>query len=88
LLDAGILAEVYAELTGGRQAALVFAHGAASTGSGGAKLLAQRPCPLPPRLSIEDLFRHRGFAATLGATPVWDTYLSAEILAGTAEMKR
>jgi DNA polymerase III subunit epsilon len=28
LLDAGILAEVYAELTGGRQAALVFAHGA------------------------------------------------------------
>jgi DNA polymerase III subunit epsilon len=88
LLDAGILAEVYAELTGGRQAALVFAHGAASIGSGGANLLAQRPRPLPPRLGIEELFRHRGFAATLGATPVWDTYLSAEILAGTAEMKR
>ena len=88
LLDAGILAEVYAELTGGRQAALVFAHGAASIGNGGANLLAQRPHPLPLRLSIEELFRHRGFAATLGATPVWDTYLSAEILAGTAEMKR
>ncbi|HEX3496534.1 MAG TPA: DNA polymerase III subunit epsilon [Methylocella sp.] len=88
LLDAGILAEVYAELTGGRQAALVFAHDAASIGSGGANLLAQRPCPLPPRLNIEELFRHRSFAATLGATPVWDTYLSAEILAGAAEMKR
>ena len=51
LVDAGILAEVYAELTGGRQAALVFAQGAASTGPGAASLLAQRPHPLPALLS-------------------------------------
>ena len=85
LLDAGILAEVYAELTGGRQAALVFANGAASIGAGGPSLLGQRPCPLPPRLGIEELFFHRAFAATLGAAPVWDAYLSKEVSAGTAE---
>jgi DNA polymerase-3 subunit epsilon len=78
LLDAGILAEVYAELTGGRQAALVFAHGAASTGAGAASLLAQRPHPLPALLSIEELFRHQAFVATLGAAPVWDAYLPAQ----------
>ncbi|MGH6852358.1 MAG: exonuclease domain-containing protein, partial [Methylocella sp.] len=77
LLDAGILAEVYAELTGGRQAALVFAHNAVSIESGGANLLAQRPRPLPPRLGIGELSRHRAFAATLGAAPVWDDYLPA-----------
>ncbi len=78
LLDAGILAEVYAELTGGRQAALVFARGGTLIGEGAASLLAQRPHPLPARLSIEELFRHHGFAATLGAAPVWDTYLSPQ----------
>ena len=85
LLDAGILAEVYAELTGGRQAALVFAHGAASIGAG-ASLLAQRPHPLPALLSIEELFRHRAFAATLGPAPVWNAYLRTQAPAGTAEM--
>jgi DNA polymerase III subunit epsilon len=86
LLDAGILAEVYAELTGGRQAALVFAQGAASIGAGAASLLVQRPQPLPAMLSSEELFRHRAFVATLGAAPVWDAYLPAEAPAGTAEM--
>ncbi len=86
LLDAGILAEVYAELTGGRQAALVFAHGAASIGAGAASLLAQRPHPLAARLCIEELVRHHAFAATLGAAPVWDAYLPSQAPAGTAEM--
>ncbi len=85
LVDAGILAEVYAELTGGRQAALVFAHGAASTGAGTASLLAQRPQPLPALLSSEELSRHRAFAATLGPAPVWNTYLPADAPAGAAE---
>lgn len=85
LFDAGILAEVYAELTGGRQAALVFAVGSASIARGGVDLLAQRPRPLPSRLTIEELFCHRGFAATLGTASVWDAYLPAECLAETAE---
>jgi DNA polymerase-3 subunit epsilon len=86
LLDAGVLAEVYAELTGGRQATLVFGPGTASTGACGASLLAQRPHPLPAQLSIEELFCHRAFAAALGAAPVWDAYLRAQAPAGPAEM--
>jgi DNA polymerase-3 subunit epsilon len=85
LLDAGILAEIYAELTGGRQAALMFGNGAASTTAGNDRLLAQRPHPLPALLTIEELFRHRAFAATLGAAPVWDAYLPVNAPAGTAD---
>jgi DNA polymerase-3 subunit epsilon len=86
LLDAGILAEVYAELTGGRQAALVFAHGVASTTGENDRLLAQRPHPLPVLLSNEELFCHHAFATTLGTAPVWDAYLPVNAPAGTAEM--
>jgi DNA polymerase III subunit epsilon len=85
LLDAGILAEVYAELTGGRQAALVFAHGAAAIGAGAASLLAHRPHLLPALLGNEELVRHHAFTATLGTAPVWDAYFPSQALAGTAE---
>jgi DNA polymerase III subunit epsilon len=78
LLDAEILAEVYAELTGGRQAHLIFGEGAGSTGIGGASLLAQRPLPLPQRLSAEDLALHSAFVATLGGTPLWNAYVSPQ----------
>ncbi|MCI0466949.1 MAG: DNA polymerase III subunit epsilon, partial [Beijerinckiaceae bacterium] len=70
LLDAELLAEVYAELTGGRQAALTFDPGAAPA-MAGRKLLAHRPHPLPPRLSGEDLARHRAFVAGLGGNSLW-----------------
>ena len=76
LLDAEILAEVYAELTGGRQAHLVFGAGEGMTRPGEASLLAQRPHPLAPRLSPEDLARHGAFAATLGAAPLWNLYFN------------
>jgi DNA polymerase III subunit epsilon len=78
LLDAEILAEVYAELTGGRQALLVFGEGAGSAGFGGANLLTQRPQPLPPRLSEEELSHHRAFTATLGPAPLWNLYFNEE----------
>ncbi|MGH6835822.1 MAG: DNA polymerase III subunit epsilon [Methylocella sp.] len=77
LLDAGILAEVYAELTGGRQATLVLGQSSVATGIGGASLLGRRPHPLPLLLASEDLSRHRAFVATLSAAPVWDAYLPA-----------
>lgn len=70
LLDAELLAEVYAELTGGRQAALTFGLSAASAAAEG-RLLVQRPAPLPSRLSSEDLGRHRAFVAGLGADVIW-----------------
>jgi DNA polymerase-3 subunit epsilon len=74
LLDAEILAEVYAELTGGRQAHLIFGEGANSIGIGGASLLSQRPRPLPPRLSSEDISRHSAFVVTLGEASLWNAY--------------
>jgi DNA polymerase-3 subunit epsilon len=85
LLDAEILAEVYAELTGGRQAHLVFGEGAGSIGIGRASLLAKRPCPLPSLLDNEDLSRHRTFVATLSAAPLWNAYLSPPAPAGKAK---
>jgi DNA polymerase-3 subunit epsilon len=78
LLDAEILAEVYAELTGGRQAHLIFGEGTGSIGMSGASLLAQRPRPLPPRLGMEDLALHTAFVTTLGGAPLWNAYFSPQ----------
>jgi DNA polymerase-3 subunit epsilon len=77
LLDAELLAEVYVELIGARQAKLGLAQVAAmlsSTGelNGGVR---QRPSPLPARLSDEELAAHRAFVATLGQKPIWQDYL-------------
>lgn len=74
LLDAEILAEVYLELIGARQASLVLIETAASgrTRSRGAP---QRPVALPPRLTDADIAAHRDFVATLGDEPLWRSYL-------------
>lgn len=78
LLDAELLAEVYAELTGGRQAALVFGVGGVMIKAQADNLLSQRPHPLPGRLSAEELLRHRAFVESLGGTPLWNTYFEAQ----------
>jgi DNA polymerase-3 subunit epsilon len=76
LLDAELLAEVYAELTGGRQATLVLS---VSTGiAAGSTLPPTRPVPLAPRLMPDDIARHMAFLDTLGGVPLWRTYLPAE----------
>ncbi|QGM47084.1 DNA polymerase III subunit epsilon [Methylocystis heyeri] len=78
LLDAQLLAEVYAELMGGRQAALslsVESRVVAKTQQG---LLKSRPQPLPPRLTAEEAEAHRAFARTIGKTPLWGRYLALE----------
>ncbi len=78
LLDAEILAEVYAELTGGRQTALVFS-GPASRSWGGvssAKRLP-RPIPLPSALTHDEAIAHAAFIAELGGGAVWLTYAPA-----------
>lgn len=76
LLDAEILAEVYAELTGGRQAVLLFSLGGVSSARSEGKLLTQRPHPLPARLSDEEIARHRAFVAGLGEPPLWNDYFA------------
>ncbi|WP_036260886.1 DNA polymerase III subunit epsilon [Methylocapsa aurea] len=77
LLDAEILAEVYAELTGGRQAALVFGAGVRAAGTEAGLLLTERPQPCPAALTAEELAAHQAFVAGLGANPVWAAYEAA-----------
>jgi len=79
LLDAEILAEVYAELTGGRQTSLglsreaMFARG--SSASNGAGRARARPQPLASRLTDDERLAHAAFVATLGEAAVWKDYV-------------
>jgi DNA polymerase-3 subunit epsilon len=79
LLDAEILAEVYLELIGGRQATLGLAEIAVqgAIAQGGVALVRERPAPLAARLSDADREAHRDFVATLGEDAVWLKYRSA-----------
>jgi len=75
LLDAGLLAEVYAELRGGRQAALSLATVSVARRVQTGDLLRARPEPLPSRLTVEEVEAHRAFVAALSKTAIWDKYL-------------
>jgi DNA polymerase-3 subunit epsilon len=74
LLDSWLLAEVYLELLGERQATLGLAQNGASRGgtatvSTAAILVRQRP--LAPRLNDAIIDAHRAFVATLGPEALW-----------------
>ncbi|SDA75827.1 DNA polymerase III subunit epsilon [Sinorhizobium sp. NFACC03] len=78
LLDSELLAEVYIEMIGGRQAAL----GLVSTKSAGQSIdlddvpivIGQRPRPLPSRLSEDDHAAHAALIAKIGAKAIWAKY--------------
>jgi len=81
LVDSLLLAEVYVELLGERQAAL----GLAMDGNGafGGELApsqrrraAQRPMPLPARLTPEVEAEHVAFVETLGVKAIWRRYFA------------
>lgn len=76
LLDAEILAEVYLELIGARQAQLGLAEKVAGdrAARGGAAVLRQRPEPLAPRVNDADRNAHHDFVATLGGGALWKIY--------------
>jgi DNA polymerase III subunit epsilon len=76
LLDAEILAEVYVELIGGRQAQLVLVEASrgAWTARNGADGLQVRPIPLIPRLSEAEREAHAQFLAKLGGNAIWLDY--------------
>jgi DNA polymerase-3 subunit epsilon len=77
LLDAEILAEVYAELSGGRQATLVLAASGRRPGEPAFdRHRGERPNALPERLLAADLHAHAAFVATLGDTAIWRRYQS------------
>jgi len=77
LLDAEILAEVYLELIGGRQAQLGLAERSEQrvNGSTGASTLRARPVALAPRISDAEREAHRAFVASLGDNALWRNYL-------------
>ena len=76
LLDAEILAEVYLELVGARQAELGLEERRV-VGTSDARLTAIRirPTPLVPRISAEEREAHAAFVASLGANAIWQDYL-------------
>jgi len=75
LLDAEILAEVYVELIGARQAVLGLAElTARAVNSEGAIALRARPITLQPRISDAERAAHRKFIASLGAEALWRDY--------------
>ena len=79
LLDAELLAEVYVELIGARQAQLILSQSTVSVQAGGEIIvLRERPTPLPPRLTAEECAAHRQFIAGLGANAIWRDYVSLD----------
>jgi DNA polymerase-3 subunit epsilon len=74
LLDSLLLATVYVELLGERQASLglvAAAEPAMSLGALAGLPALARPRLLPPRLSPEAEAAHRAYVATLGPKPLW-----------------
>jgi DNA polymerase III subunit epsilon len=77
LLDAELLAEVYVELTGKRQARLsLIDEPAGATQPGIVAIVRVRPAPLLPRISAAEREAHRAFVATLGEKAIWKDYLA------------
>jgi DNA polymerase-3 subunit epsilon len=74
LLDSELLAEVYLELIGGRQAALVLEATRVertTTVVSTSAIELRRPSPLPPRLTPEERKAHAAFVNGLGENALW-----------------
>ena len=76
LLDSELLAEVYIELIGGKQAALIL-DSATAPARGNENVrqieitISQRPAPLALRLTEAERAAHAGMVATLGEKALW-----------------
>ncbi|MGQ3353736.1 MAG: DNA polymerase III subunit epsilon [Phreatobacter sp.] len=73
LLDAELLADVYIELIGGRQASFGLAEAASATrrAARGQAIQLQRPVPLAPRLTEEEIRAHAAFILEMGDKAIW-----------------
>lgn len=82
LLDSLLLAEVYLELIGERQATLGLAKAALATAGArngiGRGRAQPRPEALPGRLTPAEEAAHRAFVDTLGPNAIWRRYLEDE----------
>lgn len=78
LLDAELLAEVYIELLGGRQATLsLSAVVLGPETSIDRRSVRPRTEPLPPRIDAAEVAAHRAYVAALGESVLWDKYPAA-----------
>ena len=71
LVDAEILAEVYAELQGGRQTSLGLGTQVFALRSNAPIVVPRRPRPLPEVITPSDQEAHAAFIATLGPSALW-----------------
>jgi DNA polymerase-3 subunit epsilon len=74
LLDSTLLAEVYLELTGGRQPDLVLGPATPAGGSTPGRPSGQRrqrPAPLAPRLTDDERAAHAAMVERLGPQAIW-----------------
>jgi DNA polymerase-3 subunit epsilon len=79
LLDAQLLAQVYVELTGGRQIGLglVADAGTVAVAQSAGPVTIREPRPARPHAALaEELERHRAFIAKL-VNPLWERFASA-----------
>ena len=80
LLDSELLAEVYIEMIGGRQAALGLGPSDGRGVNNGIQeevtvaVVRQRPRPLPNRLSAAEAAAHAALVASLGEQAIWKQY--------------
>jgi DNA polymerase III subunit epsilon len=74
LLDSELLAEVYLELIGGRQTALILEAAVQKRTATvvAAQIAQQRSVPLPSRLTEEERAAHAAFVAGLGEHALWN----------------
>ena len=82
LLDAELLAEVYLELIGARQAQLILVESDNGVlgGHAGTTVIHARPHALAPRFSADERDAHLTFVATLGEGAIWREYLELRVV--------
>lgn len=81
LLDSEILAEVYLELIGGKQVSLALVAEVETETAGPVQtrvVVAQRPTPLPSRISPNEAEAHAAFMAKMGDNAIWNKYAVSE----------
>jgi len=86
LLDAQLLAQVYIELTGGRQIGLGLVADTPSVGQpaiGSAEVVRIARPPRPHAAAPEEVARHRAFLAKI-VNPLWDRFFAPTSERGAA----